>query len=61
MKYTLQQPGRSIYKLKQSIWKIFKFLIASSSRVGQRIRFIFVCFFIREKMVQSAAIKQGQL
>ena len=54
-------PGRSIYKLEQSILKIFKFSIAGdcglSSRAGQRTRF---CFF-REKMVQSAAIKQGRL
>ena len=32
MKYTLQQPGRSIYKLKQSILKIFKFSIAGDYR-----------------------------
>ena len=49
MKYTLQQPGRSIYKLEQLILKIFKFSIADdyrlSSRVGQRTRFLFVFFF----------------
>ena len=32
MKYTLQQPGRSIYILEQSILKIFKFSIAGDYR-----------------------------
>ena len=61
MKYTLQQPGRSIYINWNNRWKIFKFSIAGSSRAGQRTRFFFVFFFFfGEKMVQSAAIKQGR-
>ena len=32
MKYTLQQPGMSIYKLEQYILKIFKFSIAGDYR-----------------------------
>ena len=63
MKYTLQQPGRLIYKLEQSILKIFKFSIADDYRTIEQGRttysfFVVVVFFFGEKMVQSAAIKQ---
>ena len=54
MEYTLQQPGRSIYKLD-----IESFTTGLSSRAGQRTRLFF--FIFGEKMVQSAAIKQGRL
>ena len=64
MKYTLQQPGRSIYKLEQSILKICSSRSLAttglSSRVGQRTRFFLFLFFFGEEMVQSAAIKQGR-
>ena len=61
MKYTLQQPGRSIYKLEQSILKILKFSIAGDYRTIEqgRTTYSFYVFF-GEKMVKSAAIKQGR-
>ena len=57
-----EQPGRSIYKLEQSILKIFKFSDSwrlQDYRAG--LDNVFFFFFFSEKMVQSAAIKQGQL
>ena len=52
MKYTLQQPGRSIYKLEQLILKIFKFSIADDYRTIEQGRTmysfcccVFFCFF----------------
>ena len=62
MKYTLQQPGRSIYKLEQSILKIFKFSIACDYRTIEQgwTTYSFVFLFSEKKKVQSAAIKQGR-
>ena len=55
-----EQPGRSIYKLEQSILKIFKF--SNSWRLQDyRAGLDNVLVFFSEKMVQSAAIKRGQL
>ena len=55
-------PGRSIYKLEQSILKIFTFSIAGDYMTieqGRTTKSFFV--FSEKKMVQSAAIKQGRL
>ena len=59
----MEIPGRSIYKLEQSILKIFKFSIAGDYMTieqGRTIVLVFV-FSEKKKMVQSAAIKQGRL
>ena len=61
MKYTLQQPGRSIYKPEQSSLKNFKFSIAGDYRTIEQGWTTYSFVFFSEKMVQSAAIKQGQL
>ena len=45
MKYILQQPGRSIYKLEQSILKIFKFSIAGDYRTIEQGRTTYSFFF----------------
>ena len=58
MKYILQQPGRSIYKLEQSILKIFKF--SKDYRAGPDNVLVCLFFIFGEKMIQSAAIEQGR-
>ena len=55
-------PGRSIYKLEQSILKMFKFSIAGDYMTIEQGRTTYTfLFFSEKKMVQSAAIKQGRL
>ena len=54
----LIQPGRSIYKLEQSILKIFKFSIAGDYRTIEQGQTTYLFFFFGEKMVQSAAINR---
>ena len=55
-------PGRLIYKLEQSILKIFKFSIAGDMTIEQGwTTYSFLFLFFRKKMVQSAAMKQARL
>ena len=58
-------PGRSIYKLEQSILKIFKFSVAGdcglSSRAGQRTRFCFFGEFFGEKNGTVGGYKTGSV
>ena len=66
MKYTLQQPGRSIYILEQSILKIFKFSIADDYMTIEQGRttysFFFVClFFSRRKNGTVGSYKTGSV
>ena len=65
MKYTLQQPGRSIYKLEQSILKIFKFSIADDYRTIEQGRatysFFFVLFFSPRKNGTVGSYKTGSV
>ena len=49
-----------IYKLEQSILKIFKLSIAGDYRTIEQGRTTLFFYIFGEKMVQSAAIKQGQ-
>ena len=63
MKYTLQQPGRSIYKLEQSILKIFKFSIAGDFRTIEqgRTTYSFVFFYFQRKNGTVGSYKTGSI
>ena len=63
MKYTLQQPGRSISKLEQSILKIFKFSIAGDYRTIEQSRttYSFVFFIFGEKNGTVGSYKIGSI
>ena len=60
MKYTLQQPGRSIYKLEQWIAKFSKFSIAGDYRTIEQGRTTYSYFlvFFGEKMVGNRVGRQ---
>ena len=60
MKYTLQQPGRSIYNLEQSILKIFKFSIAGDYRTIEQGRTTY-SFFFSEKNGTVGSYKTGSV
>ena len=63
MKNTLQQPGRSIYKLEPSILNIFKFSIAADYRTieqGQTM-YSFFCVFFSEKNGTVGSYKTGSV